>query len=154
MPVYSNTRCSARVHRERMHVRRARSASSCASTCARRDACRKKRCVDATTRANFSHATCRYARNRCGRRVRIGVLNVSIDAADLQVEHLRCAPREVAAIAMANSACRYRKSRAAHPMREVLTIGSTHRCVRALESAKGIDACGVRVDACDICTGA
>lgn len=78
MPVYSNTRCCARVHREHTHAPRAHSASSCSPTCEQRDACRKKRCVDATTRANFSRSTRRYARNRCARHMRIDMLNVSM----------------------------------------------------------------------------
>jgi hypothetical protein len=42
MPVYSNTRCCARAPHDQMHVHRARSPTSCATTRALRDACRKK----------------------------------------------------------------------------------------------------------------
>ncbi|CAJ0811032.1 hypothetical protein LMG19087_00940 [Ralstonia wenshanensis] len=78
MPVYSNARCCARVHREHTHAPRAHSISSCAPTCEQRDARRKKRCVDATARTNFSRSTRRYARNRCARHMRIDMLNVSM----------------------------------------------------------------------------
>lgn len=88
MPVYSNARCCMRVHREPMHVHRTRSTSSRVSTSERRAVCQKKRCVDATTRANFSRSTRRHARNRCDRRVRIDVLNVSINIADTHLARL------------------------------------------------------------------
>jgi hypothetical protein len=59
MPVYSNVRCGACVHRERMHAHRTRSASSRASTRVQRDACRKKamrRCDNACEFLARSHA--------------------------------------------------------------------------------------------------
>ena len=134
MPVYSNTRCCVRVHREHAHASRAHSASSCAPTCEQRDACRKKRCVDATTRANFSRSTRRYTRDRYGRHMRIDVLNVSTTLLTCISNTVDARRAKSMRLRWSTACLQYRKSRAAHPMREVLATGSRHRCVRERES--------------------
>lgn len=57
------------------------------------------------------------------------------DAADMHLEHRRCAPREVDAIAMANSMRSATANRVPRIRRaRWLRYGSTHRCVRERES--------------------
>lgn len=147
MPVYSNTRCCARVHREHAHASRAHSASSCAPMCEQRDACRKKRCVDATTRANFSRSTRRYACNRCARHMRIDVLNVSttlptyisntVDAHRAKSMRLRWS---TACVQLPQIACRASDVRGGCD-----TVQRIDTCV----SANRIGACGVGVGTCE-----
>lgn len=90
MPVYSSTRCDARADRARMRERRASNTSSCALTREQHDARRKKRCVDATTRANFSRARAQSTRcTRVHRRV-ARVDRRALHASDARLTRVRC----------------------------------------------------------------